>query len=423
MNMLISISTLILLATVYFLMKRYEPRMVLFLSGLILCTIAWAPIEAFLGFSKAIKAAPVIETIAGSMAFAYVMQYTKCDAHLVHLLSSGLTKLGPKLLIPGAIFITSFVHMSVPSAAGCVASVGPVLIPILKGAGVHPVMAATILFAGTFGATMLHPGFHQNVIISEATHRTPVDIVGNHFYIVLIVGAVVIVGVTLVAYYLKEQSGYVDESMKEEFQVDILKALSPLVPLLLILLGSMNIIPALKVLKIAYAMIIGAMVLCVVTRTGPGEITKAFFKGFGEGFQSIYGIIICSGVFVAGLTTCGLLKVMIDFMKTNPDLARLTGSFGPFVLAVICGSGDAASLAFNQAITPLAGALGIAPMDLGSSAAFAGCLGRTMSPVAGCAMVCCALAGTDNPVDLAKRNAPVMIVAVTVMTILFFMHS
>ena len=88
MNMLISISTLILLATVYFLMKRYEPRMVLFLSGLILCTIAWAPIEAFLGFSKAIKAAPVIETIAGSMAFAYVMQYTKCDAHLVHLLSS-----------------------------------------------------------------------------------------------------------------------------------------------------------------------------------------------------------------------------------------------------------------------------------------------------------------------------------------------
>lgn len=44
-------------------------------------------------------------------------------------------------------------------------------------------------------------------------------------------------------------------------------------------------------------MIIGAMVLCVVTRTGPGEITKAFFKGFGEGFQSIYGIIICSGVF------------------------------------------------------------------------------------------------------------------------------
>ena len=114
---------------------------------------------------------------------------------------------------------------------------------------------------------------------------------------------------------------------------------------------------------------------------------------------------------------------MIDFMKTNPDLARLTGSFGPFVLAVICGSGDAASLAFNQAITPLAGALGIAPMDLGSSAAFAGCLGRTMSPVAGCAMVCCALAGTDNPVDLAKRNAPVMIVAVTVMTILFFMHS
>ena len=126
---------------------------------------------------------------------------------------------------------------------------------------------------------------------------------------------------------------------------------------------------------------------------------------------------------MAGLTTCGLLKVMIDFMKTNPDMARLTGAFGPFLLAVMCGSGDAASLAFNQAITPLAASLGLDPMNLGSSAAFAGCLGRTMSPVAGCAMVCCALAGIDNPVDLAKRNAPVMITAVIVMTILFFMRG
>lgn len=421
--MLIPLSTLILIGTVYFLMKRYEPRMVLFLSGLILCCIAFAPIEAFKGFSKAIKAAAVIETIAGSMAFAYVMQYTKCDAHLVHLLSKGLIKLGPKFLIPGAIFITAFVHMSVPSAAGCVASVGPVLIPILKGAGVKPVMAASILFAGTFGATMLHPGFHQNVIVSEATGRSTVDIVANHFYIVLIVGLLVIIGETLVAYYLKEHKGYVDKNLSEKFEMNILKALAPLVPLVLILLGAMNIIPALKVLKIAYAMIIGVMVLCLVTRTSPGEITKAFFKGFGDGFQSIYGIIICSGVFVAGLTTCGLLKVMIDFMKTNPDMARLTGAFGPFLLAVICGSGDAASLAFNQAITPLAASLGLDPMNLGSSAAFAGCLGRTMSPVAGCAMVCCALAGIDNPVDLAKRNAPVMITAVIVMTILFFMRG
>lgn len=421
--MLTGASSLILIGTVYFLMKRYEPRMVLFLSGLIMCTIAWAPIEAFKGFSTALKASAVIETIAGSMAFAYVMQYTKCDAHLVHLLSKGLIKLGPKLLIPGAIFITAFVHMSVPSAAGCVASVGPVLIPILKGAGVQPVMAASILFAGTFGATMLHPGFHQNVIVSEVTKRSPVDIVANHFYIVIITGLVVIVGVTLVAYYLKEHTGYVDKSLNEDFHVNILKALAPLLPLVLILLGSMNIIPALKVLKIAYAMIIGVMVLCLVTRTSPEEITKAFFRGFGEGFQSIYGIIICSGIFVAGLTTSGLLKVMIDFMKTNPDMARLTGSFGPFILAVICGSGDAASLAFNQAITPLAATLGLAPMDLGSSAAFAGCLGRTMSPVAGVAMVCCALAGVDNPVDLAKRNAPVMIVAVIVMTVLFFIHT
>jgi DcuC family C4-dicarboxylate transporter len=132
--------------------------MVLFLSGLVMCLAALSPLDAFKGFSSAIKGAVVMETITASMAFAFVMEATKCDKHLVHLLAKGLQKLGPAL-IPGAVLATAFVHISIPSAAGCIASVGPVLIPILIGAGVHPPMAASAVFAGTFGATMLHPAF------------------------------------------------------------------------------------------------------------------------------------------------------------------------------------------------------------------------------------------------------------------------
>ena len=57
-------------------------------------------------------------------------------------------------------------------------------------------------------------------------------------------------------------------------------------------------------------------------------------------------------------------------------------------------------------------------MNLGSSAAIAGCLGRTMSPIAGAAMVACGLAGVSNPMELAKRNALPMIAGVIVMAIL-----
>ena len=415
--MQIAIGSIILVIAIYCLMKQYEPRMVLFLAGLTMCIFALAPIAAFKGFSSAIKGAVVIETITASMAFAFVMEYTKCDKHLVHLLAKGLQKMGP-LLIPGAVLATAFVHVSIPSAAGCVASVGPVLIPILIGGGVHPAMAAATVFSGTFGATMLHPGFHQNVVISQAVKLSPVEVVGNHFTVVLIIGVVVAAMMTLVAYLRKEHTGYVKTAAAEEFQVNLVRAIVPLVPLVLILLGSLKIVPALKVLEISYAMIIGVIVACIVTRTNPGDISNAFFNGMGKGFSHIYGIIICSAVFVAGLTTSGLLKAMIDFMSSHPAMAKLTGTMGPFLLAVICGSGDAASVAFNNSVTPHAASFGITPMNLGSSAAIGGCLGRTMSPIAGAAMVACGLAGLNNPMELAKRNAPAMIAGVIVMAVL-----
>ena len=82
----------------------------------------------------------------------------------------------------------------------------------------------------------------------------------------------------------------------------------------------------------------------------------------------------------------------------------------------------AASVAFNQAVTPFAAQFGMNPMDLGGLAAFTGCLGRTMSPVAGCTMVCCGLAGTKDPVALAKRNAPAMVAAMIVTTAMLMMR-
>lgn len=72
------------------------------------------------------------------MGFAFVVQMTKCDVHLVKLLSAPLSKLG-LLLIPAATAITYFICIAIPSAAGCAAAVGPTMIPLLRRAGVSPV--------------------------------------------------------------------------------------------------------------------------------------------------------------------------------------------------------------------------------------------------------------------------------------------
>jgi DcuC family C4-dicarboxylate transporter len=81
------------------------------------------------------------------------------------------------------------------------------------------------------------------------------------------------------------------------------------------------------------------------------------------------------------------------------------------------GSGDAASVAFNRAVTPEAARFGLAAIDMGSVAAIAGALGRSMSPIAGGMIICAGLAKC-SPMDSAKRNAPGMILACVVVTLM-----
>ena len=81
-------------------------------------------------------------------------------------------------------------------------------------------------------------------------------------------------------------------------------------------------------------------------------------------------------------------------------------------MGVITGSGDAAAFAFNEAVTPHAPSFGMAVPTLGTTAALAGALGRMMSPISGVAIVICGLAGVSNPIELTKRLAIPMIIAV-----------
>ena len=79
----------------------------------------------------------------------------------------------------------------------------------------------------------------------------------------------------------------------------------------------------------------------------------------------------------------------------------------------------AAALVFNGAITPHAADFGLGTVELGAVAQIAAGLGRTMSPVAGAAIICAGLAGI-NPMEIVKRNALPTVVAVVVVTVAMF---
>lgn len=114
----------------------------------------------------------------------------------------------------------------------------------------------------------------------------------------------------------------------------------------------------------------------------------------------------------------GLTGSLIDLMKGSESVAKFAGAFGPFIIAILSGSGDAAALAFNGAITPHAESFGMTIMDLGSLAQMTGAIGRSMSPVAGAAIICAGLAKV-SPIELSKRNALPMLAGVIAFMLLF----
>lgn len=415
------IGLIIILITVYCLMKQYETRLVLFISGVVMAIISGNIMVAFDAFSKSMKNANLIEPIIAAMGFAMVLQITKCDQHLIYLLAKSLKNLGP-LLVPGAVLATALVNTSITSAGGCSAAVGAILIPVLIGAGVHPAMAAAAVFAGTYGSPMLNPGFGQIAIVADVAHSTPIDVISNHYHVVLILGLITAISLTIVAFVKGEHKGYHSDTLDhlKDFKINYIMAIVPMLPLIILILGSTGTVPLFKKFAISHAMLIGCAAAFLATRKSPAEISKAFFKGAGDGFATVFGIITMALVFVSGVKSLGIINWMIQEMINTPSIAKISATVGPFLLGVISGSGEAASIAFNQSVTIHADTLGLNALNLGSLAAISGALGRTMSPIAGCAIICAGFAKV-NPLELVKRTALGAIICV-IITMLLLMY-
>ena len=271
---------LIVLAALFLLVKRYEARMVLVCAGIVMCLASGAPMKALDAFAKGMGSG-MISSACSSMGFALAMRFTGCDKHLINALAKLLLKVN-WLLIPGVIFGTYAVNVALPSAAGTAAAAGAIFIPILMGAGVHPAMAAAAVKCGTYGS-MLNPGLAHNPFVAKIAGVNVMDVIAFHYkanIASLLVGAVVL---TAIAYFLKENKGHVVEGLEldTEFKVNPLYALMPVVPIAILILGATKMVPMFK-MGVAQAMVIGAILTCIVTRTNPAALTKSFFDGMGK---------------------------------------------------------------------------------------------------------------------------------------------
>lgn len=416
---MIWVGAIIVLLTFAAIIKKFETRLVLFLSGVVMAALSGKPMDAVTAFSAAMVNTGLVPVICTVMGFAFVMKLTKCDAHLVHLLAGILGRFRV-ILIPGTVVVTFLINIALPSAAGCGAAVGAIMIPTLIGAGVNPIMAACAVLAGTWGS-VFNPGSAHVPFIAKLGNTDVMTVIAGHTQAAVIGVVIVAVLLTIIARFLKEDgsgetSAGAGIKRDENFQVSFLKAVVPVIPLLLLVLGSKQI-KLIPEISVPAAMLIGAALGFAVTLMKVDEISKQFFDGMGSAYGNVIGIIIAAAVFTKGMELIGLTGALITVMKSSEAIARIAATFGPFVIAVLGGSGDAATLAFNGAITPHAAQFGFGILPMGSQAFIAGALGRSMSPVAGVAIVCAGLAQV-NPMDMAKRNALPMIVAAIVTMII-----
>ena len=71
---MIILGIVILLATVYALIKQYETKMILFASGLLQCILGGSPMNAFEAFATRMTTGSLFQPILSVMGFAYVMK-------------------------------------------------------------------------------------------------------------------------------------------------------------------------------------------------------------------------------------------------------------------------------------------------------------------------------------------------------------
>ncbi len=414
--MMIWIALAIVVLTFALIIKKYETRLVLSLSGLAMALLGGNVGYAVTEFVKTMTGG-VVPTICTVLGFSYVMIYTKCSDHLVVFLTNCLKKV-PFVIIPATVVVTWLLSIALPSAAGIAAAVGALLIPTLLAMGVKPAMAASAVYLGTWG-NIISPGMALNPLLADIAKCDVMTVISRIVPSSFMGLAAATIALTAISIIFKEGVGSTksetEKAKLSEFHVNYLYALIPVIPLIILILGSKQV-ALIPYIGVPESMLIGTALGMIVTRTNLAEAVKKFFKGTGDGYCDVIGLMCAAAMFCGGMKVIGLTGFLVEVMKDSQALAQLTAAVGPFAMAMVSGSGNAASLAFYGSVVPHAPEMGYGIIELGSVAQIAAGLGRTMSPVAAATIICAKFAGV-NPMEIAKRNALPTLAALVVITL------
>jgi C4-dicarboxylate transporter, DcuC family len=417
-------------AAVFLVRKGVDVRLVLIAAGLVMVSFAGTPWAVFDAFQATIGKGGIIGPICAAMGYAYVLRITGADREMVTALTRPLQKVKP-LLVPGGVAIGFITNMAITSQTASAAALGPILIPVMLHAGYRPLTAAATLLIGcSVGGNLFNPGEPDIVAIQAAAHVHVSDIMLHTLAPNLIAVGAAMLMLCILSWremFSKNTNERVEEI--ERTKIHWLKAIMPPLPvfILLLLQPGLNLIPSLFAiypdgLHVSMVMLIcsGLLMLIDVRSTKNSttnvtvrltEITTEFFNGMGFAFAKVISIILAAACFISGLEALGVIGALSNVFANDRALAVLLGPATTWIVAVIGGSGTAASVAFSQSIVPgLVETSTQLAIMVGVAGAVGANVGRTMSPVAAVVLFTSALA--DVPIaDLVKTSAKCMLAA------------
>ena len=230
----------------------------LLLTAMVLGILAGNPAAIVRMFLATFSNERFVVPICTAMGFAYVLKFTQCDQHLVHLLVKPLTHVRP-LLVPGTVVVGFLINIPIVSQTSTAITLGAVIIPILLAARIAPVtIGAALLLGSSLGGELLNPGAPElRTVVEESTKEALAmgqsvpgvteALVGRILPLNLLGLAVA----TVVFWMLSKRDLKVDDPEQGEeitpvFRVNFFKATIPVLPLILLFLTG----PPLKLLEV-----------------------------------------------------------------------------------------------------------------------------------------------------------------------------
>ena len=398
MTLNVAIAILVLLLVIILTIRKIDVRLVLITGAVPLFLLTSGMKAMCTKLADEMANSGTVVPICAALGFAYVMQVTECDQHLVQLLLRPIRRVR-MLLVPGGIAVGYLVNTTIVSQTGTAAVIGPILIPLLRAGGLTPVRAGAILLLGSsMGGELFNPGAVEMRKLAELTRLTGTEVVARSTRLNLAACGTALVAFWVLTRIRPEREPVMDPDPAEAdptvagtvpiaSRINLFKALVPVVPLFLLFADSgMGKYSLLRLpegpSKILAAMLAGVTLAALTSPRKAGRLGTAFFEGAGYAYTHIISLIIAASTFAEGIRRSGLIEVIVQSLSGWPTAALVVSTLAPCGLAIVSGTGIAPAVSIMEFFVPVAASMGLDPVKLGTVAALGAHFGRTMSPAA-----------------------------------------